>query len=144
MSIALFASLSVLGVLVGILSAVLGVGGGIFMVPALVLIADFSQQEAQATSLLVIVPTAAVATWTLQRKQIGDLRLAARLAPLGIVGAAGGAAVALAVSGEALRYAFAALLVIVGGRLLVDARTATASKGVSDRRGTPSDRSRTR
>jgi uncharacterized membrane protein YfcA len=128
MSVALFASLSILGVLVGILSAVLGVGGGIFMVPALVLIADFSQQEAQATSLLVIVPTAAVATWTLQKKQIGDLRLAARLAPLGILGAAGGAAVALAVSGQALRYAFAALLVIVGGRLLADARTATASK----------------
>src|SRR3712207_7346366 len=53
-------------------SAVLGVGGGIFMVPALVLIGDFSQQEAQATSLLVIVPTAAVATWTLQKKGIGD------------------------------------------------------------------------
>ncbi|HLM31442.1 MAG TPA: sulfite exporter TauE/SafE family protein [Solirubrobacterales bacterium] len=122
MSTALFAFLIVFGVLVGVLSAVLGVGGGIFMVPALVLIADFSQQEAQATSLLVIVPTAAVATFALQKKQIGDVRLAAKLAPLGILGAAGGAAVALAVSGQALRYTFALLLVIVGARLLWDAR----------------------
>ena len=129
MSIGLFVFLSVFGVLVGILSAVLGVGGGIFMVPALVLIADFSQQEAQATSLLVIVPTAAVATWTLQKKQIGDVRLAARLAALGILGAAGGAAVALAISGQALRYAFALLLVIVGGRLLWDARAEAAPEG---------------
>jgi uncharacterized membrane protein YfcA len=122
MSVGLLIFLSAFGVLVGVLSAVLGVGGGIFMVPALVLIADFSQQEAQATSLLVIVPTAAVATWTLQKKQIGDIRLAAKLAPLGIAGAAAGAGLALAVSGDLLRYAFALLLVIVGTRLLWDAR----------------------
>jgi uncharacterized membrane protein YfcA len=127
MSLGLFIFLGLFGVLVGVLSAVLGVGGGIFMVPALVLIADFSQQEAQATSLLVIVPTAGVATWTLQKKQIGDVRLAAKLAPLGIAGAAAGAAVALAVSGELLRYAFALLLVIVGARLLWDARGESAS-----------------
>jgi uncharacterized membrane protein YfcA len=126
-SIGLFIFLSLFGVLVGVLSAVLGVGGGISMVPALVLIADFTQQEAQATSLLVIVPTAAVATWTLQKKRIGDLRLAAKLAPLGIAGAAAGAAVALAVSGEVLRYAFALLLVIVGTRLLWDARQESSS-----------------
>lgn len=122
MSTGLLAFLSVFGVVVGVLSAVLGVGGGIFMVPALVLIADFTQQEAQATSLLVIVPTAAVATWTLQKQRVGDVRLAAKLAPLGILGAAAGAAVALAVSGQLLRYAFALLLVIVGTRLVWDAR----------------------
>ena len=129
MSLGLFLFLSLFGVLVGVLSAVLGVGGGIFMVPALVLVAGFSQQEAQATSLLVIVPTAAVATWTLQKKRIGDVRLAAKLAPLGIAGAAAGAGVALAVSGDLLRYAFALLLVIVGSRLLWDARHEPASGG---------------
>ena len=122
MSLTFFIVLSVFGVLVGVLSAVLGVGGGIFMVPALVLIGDFSQQEAQATSLLVIVPTAAVATWTLQQNGIGDARLAGKLALLGILGAAAGAAAALELSGEALRYTFAALLVIVGCKLLADAR----------------------
>jgi uncharacterized membrane protein YfcA len=129
MSIGLFVFLSLFGVLVGVVSAVLGVGGGIFMVPALVLIADFSQQEAQATSLLVIVPTAAVATWALQKKRIGDVRLAAKLAPLGILGAAAGAAVALAVSGQLLRYGFALLLVIVGTRLLWDSRQEPTPRG---------------
>jgi hypothetical protein len=128
MSIDLFVFLSLFGVLVGVLSALLGVGGGVFMVPALVLIAGFSQQEAQATSLLVIVPTAAVATWTLQKNQIGDIRLAARLAPLGILGAAAGAVVALAVSGQLLRYAFALLLMLVGTRLVWDARREPAPR----------------
>jgi uncharacterized membrane protein YfcA len=68
----------------------------------------------------VIVPTAIVATWALQQRGIGDVRLAGKLALLGILGAAAGAAVALSVSGDLLRYAFALLLVIVGGRLLWD------------------------
>jgi hypothetical protein len=122
MSVGLLIFLAAFGFLVGVLSAVLGVGGGIFMVPALVLLAGFTQQEAQATSLLVIVPTAALATWRLQKQDVGDLRLAAKLAPLGILGAVGGAAAALALSGETLRYAFALLLTIVGLRLLWDAR----------------------
>jgi len=121
MSAALFLFLIVFGLMTGVLSALLGVGGGIFMVPALVLVGGLSQQEAQATSLLVIVPTAIVATWVLQKTGIGDIRLAGKLALLGILGAAAGAAVALAVSGDLLRYAFALLLVIVGGRLLWDA-----------------------
>jgi uncharacterized membrane protein YfcA len=121
MSAELFLFLIVFGLMTGVLSALLGVGGGIFMVPALVLVGGFSQQEAQATSLLVIVPTAIVATWALQKRGIGDVRLAGKLALLGILGAAAGAAVALAVSGDLLRYVFALLLVIVGGRLLLDA-----------------------
>jgi uncharacterized membrane protein YfcA len=129
MSVGFFIFLSVFGVMVGVLSAVLGVGGGIFMVPALVLIGDFSQQEAQATSLLVIVPTAAVATWTLQKKGIGDARLAGRLALLGILGAAAGAAAALELSGDILRYAFALLLAIVGCKLLIDARKHPRAEG---------------
>jgi uncharacterized membrane protein YfcA len=120
MSAALFLFLVAFGLMTGVLSALLGVGGGVFMVPALVLVGGFSQQEAQATSLLVIVPTAIVATWALQQRGIGDVRLAGKLALLGILGAAAGAAVALSVSGDLLRYAFALLLVIVGGRLLWD------------------------
>ena len=92
------------------------------MVPALVLVAGFDQQEAQATSLLVIVPTAAVATWSLRGSGIGDTSLALRLGVLGTIGGAAGAAAALALPGQALRYAFALLLVVVGVKLLHDAR----------------------
>jgi uncharacterized protein len=121
---ALVIFLAIFGALTGMLSALLGVGGGIFMVPALALVAGFDQQEAQATSLLVIVPTAAVATWTLRSNDIGDIRLGGRLGLLGILGAVAGAAAALAISGELLRYAFALLLIIVGMRLLIDSRSA--------------------
>jgi uncharacterized protein len=120
----LFLFLVAFGALTGVLSALLGVGGGIFMVPALVLVASFDQQEAQATSLLVIVPTAAVATWSLRRRDIGELRLASRLGVLGVLGGIAGAAVALAISGDLLRYAFALLLVAVAVRLLVDSQRA--------------------
>src|SRR5688500_18659861 len=114
----LFAFLVCFGVATGVLSALLGVGGGIFMVPALVLVAGFDQQEAQATSLLVIVPTAAVATWSVRGSGIGDTSLALRLGVLGTIGGAAGAAAALALPGQALRYAFALLLVVVGVKLL--------------------------
>jgi uncharacterized membrane protein YfcA len=45
-----------LGVVVGLLSGVLGLGGGIFLVPALIFLFDFSPHEAQGTSLAVLIP----------------------------------------------------------------------------------------
>jgi uncharacterized protein len=114
--------LVVFGCATGVLSALLGVGGGIFMVPALVLVAGFTQQTAQATSLLVILPTAIVATHRLRRAGIGDAALSVRIGVLGILGGAVGALLALQLPGEALRYVFAALLVTVGLRMLVDSR----------------------
>ena len=50
--------LSILGLGVGVLGALFGVGGGVIMVPTLVLIAGISQKEAQGISLAVIVPMA--------------------------------------------------------------------------------------
>lgn len=122
MSIELILFLVVFGYLVGVLAALLGVGGGIFMVPALVLVADFTQQEAQATSLLVILPTAIIATQRLHRAGVGDTRMSTRIGLLGVAGGALGALLALQLPGEVLRYAFAALLIVVAVRLLADAR----------------------
>jgi len=116
------------GLLTGILSAVLGVGGGIFMVPALVLVVGLDQHEAQATSLLVIIPTATMATVSLRRRQIGNPRLSLVLGVFGVAGSVAGAATALALSGQTLRYAFATLLTVVGVRLLFDARRMTRAE----------------
>lgn len=117
---ALLVVLAAFGVAVGTLSGLLGVGGGIFMVPFLVIVAGFGQQEAQATSLLVILPTAIVATRTLRAKGVGDVGGALRIGVLGAAGSVLGALLALQLSGQALRLAFAALLVFVGTRLLRD------------------------
>src|SRR5690606_2124313 len=62
------------GIMTGTLSGLLGVGGGIFIVPFLVLAFGMVQQDAQATSLLVVLPTAIVATHKLTKQGVGDLR----------------------------------------------------------------------
>jgi uncharacterized protein len=109
------------GYATGVLSALLGVGGGIFMVPALVLVAGFDQQAAQATSLLVILPTAIVATRRLHSAGIGAPRLSLTIGLLGAAGGALGALLALSLPGDVLRYVFSGLLVLVGVRLISDA-----------------------
>jgi uncharacterized protein len=109
------------GVLTGILSGVLGVGGGIFMVPFLVLVVGLSQHAAQATSLLVVLPTAAVGSWSLYRRGVGDPPTALRMGLVGMVGSIAGTAVALSMPAQALRICFALLMVVIGVRLLRDA-----------------------
>src|ERR1700726_1232048 len=109
------------GVLTGVLSGVLGVGGGIFMVPFLVLVVGLSQHAAQATSLLVVLPTAAVGSWSLYRRGVGAPPTALRMGAVGMVGSIAGTAVALSLPAQALRIYFALLMVVVGVRLLRDA-----------------------
>jgi uncharacterized membrane protein YfcA len=109
------------GVLTGVLSGVLGVGGGIFMVPFLVLVVGLSQHAAQATSLLVVLPTAAVGSWALYRRGVGDPATALRMGLVGMAGSIAGTALALSLPGQVLRIFFALLMVLVGVRLLRDA-----------------------
>jgi uncharacterized membrane protein YfcA len=115
------------GVLTGVLSGVLGVGGGIFMVPFLVLAIGLSQHAAQATSLLVVLPTAAVGSWALYKRGVGDPRVALRMGLVGMIGSIGGTALALSLPGQVLRIFFALLMVVVGVRLLRDALRAAPS-----------------
>jgi uncharacterized membrane protein YfcA len=109
------------GVLTGVLSGVLGVGGGIFMVPFLVLAVGLSQHAAQATSLLVVLPTAAVGSWALYRRGVGDPATALRMGLVGMAGSIAGTALALSLPGNVLRIFFALLMVLIGVRLLRDA-----------------------
>lgn len=121
MSGPLIAALVAFGLVTGMLSGLLGVGGGIFMVPFLVLVAGLGQHAAQATSLAVVLPTAIVASVTLHRKGVGDLRRALLIGALGALGAVAGALLALALPAHTLRIVFALFLGAVGLRLLRDA-----------------------
>ena len=76
--VTLFVALVAFGVVTGATSGLLGVGGGTLMVPFLTLAAGFSQHAAEATSLLVVFPTAIVGSIVLHRRGIGDLGLALR------------------------------------------------------------------
>ena len=116
----LLVALVAFGVVTGIAAGILGVGGGILMVPFLTLVAGMPQHAAEATSLLVVLPTAIVASLVLQRRGIGDLGVALRFGVIGAVGAAGGALLALALPGSSLRLVFAVFVMLVGLRLVRD------------------------
>ena len=116
----LFAVLVVFGVVVGIASGLLGVGGGTLIVPFLTLAAGFSQHSAEATSLLVILPTAIAGSLVLRRRGVGDLGLALRFGTVGAVGSVLGALLALALPADTLRLVFAVFVGVVGLRLARD------------------------
>jgi uncharacterized membrane protein YfcA len=118
--VVLIVALLAFGVLTGGAAGLLGVGGGTLMVPFLTLAVGMSQHAAEATSLLVVLPTAIVASFFLQRKSVGDLKLALRIGVLGAVGGVLGALLALALPGHVLKLVFALFLGLVAVRLLRD------------------------
>ena len=116
----LYIALVAFGVVVGVTSGLLGVGGGTLVVPFLTLAVGFSQHAAEATSLLVILPTAIAGSLVLRRRGVGDLGLALRLGAVGAVGSILGALLALALPGSTLRIVFAVFIGLVGLRLASD------------------------
>jgi uncharacterized membrane protein YfcA len=108
------------GVVTGMLAGLLGVGGGVLMVPFLVLVVGMTQHEAEATSLLVVLPTAIVASLTLRSRGVGDLRTSLAFGAIGAAAGVAGALLALALPASALRTVFAVFLALVGGKLLRD------------------------
>ncbi|MGN6799560.1 MAG: TSUP family transporter [Gaiellaceae bacterium] len=118
--VTLFVALVAFGVAVGATSGLLGVGGGTLMVPFLTLAAGLSQHAAEATSLLVVLPTAVVASIVLRRRGVGDLGLALRFGTLGAIGSVLGALLALALPGHVLKLVFGGFLLLVSARLVRD------------------------
>jgi len=90
------------------------------MVPFLTLALGLSQHAAEATSLVVVLPTALVASLELRRRGIGDLGVALRFGAVGALGGVGGALLALTLPGSTLRIVFACFLALVGLRLVRD------------------------
>jgi uncharacterized membrane protein YfcA len=118
---------ALIGALAGVFAGLLGIGGGALFVPALTLFAGLGQVEAEATSLLAIVPVAIVGAW--RHRGYGNVRErdALLLGALSIAGAVGGVIVANAVPERALELLFAALTVYVAGRLAREALRAPAA-----------------
>ena len=108
------------GVVVGVASGLLGVGGGTLIVPFLTLAVGFSQHAAEATSLLVVLPTAIAGSLALRRRGVGDLGLALRFGVVGAAGAVLGALVALALPADTLRLVFAVFVGVIGLRFVRD------------------------
>jgi uncharacterized membrane protein YfcA len=106
-----------LGFAAGMAGGLLGVGGGVLFVPALVVFADQSQLGAEATSLVAIVLVSLVGTW--RQRGYGNVRLrdgllVGLLSPLGVLL---GVALANAVSERALELSFAAIQLMFAWQL---------------------------
>lgn len=108
-----------IGLVAGFFGALFGVGGGIVIVPLLVLVCSFDQRRASATSLaaILIASVAGAATYALH----GDVKpgAAAAIGLPAVLGVLVGATLQQRVPVHRLSYGFALLLVAVGVRLLV-------------------------
>ena len=107
-----------IGFAAGVVAGMLGVGGGILFVPALTLALGLSQVEAEATSLLAIVPVALVGAW--RQHGYGNLRLrdGVTLGVLATGGAALGVVIANAVPERGLEVGFAILMLFSAAQLV--------------------------
>ena len=114
-----FGRLVAIGLVAGVFSALFGVGGGIVIVPLLLLAASFQPHNATATSLGAIAITALAGATAYALRHDVHYSYAALLGVPAAIGALGGATLQQRVSARSLTLAFAALLVGIGIWLIV-------------------------
>lgn len=107
----------IIGVAAGVLSGLFGIGGGILLVPVLALVLGLDHVEAEATSLLAIIPVAAVGAWRQQGYGNLDVRTGLIVGVFAALSAIVGVALVNLLPVEAVRYAFGALMIYVAWRL---------------------------
>jgi uncharacterized membrane protein YfcA len=112
----------VIGALAGVVAGLLGVGGGVLFVPALTFFLGLDQVDAEATSLLAIMPMALVGAWRQQRYGNVRVREGLVLGALAIPGAIAGVAVVNVVPERVVQLAFAGLMLVIAWRLVREPR----------------------
>ncbi|MBI5643366.1 MAG: sulfite exporter TauE/SafE family protein [Deltaproteobacteria bacterium] len=109
----------VLGLAAGVLSGLVGIGGGILVVPALVFLFGFSQHQAQGTTLAMMVPPIGIlAAWTYYKAGYVDIKVAGLLCAGFLIGGFFGAKLAASLSNEALKKTFGVALLVVSLRMI--------------------------
>ena len=117
MAIALYL---VFGLVAGILSGLLGIGGGIFIIPALVFLLGFSQQTAQGTTLAMMVPPIGLlAAWAYYSKGYVDLKVAGLMCIGFFIGGFLGAKFATALSGVTLSRIFGVAMLVISIKFIL-------------------------
>lgn len=109
----------VIGLVSGVASGLFGVGGGIVMVPAMVLLLRLDMKIAVATSLVVIIPTSLAGSLLNQSFGRIDWRTAWTLIPLAVIGGLLGTWFKESLASSDLKRAFGGFLILVGLRLLL-------------------------
>jgi len=107
-----------IGLVVGIVSGVVGIGGGVLFIPALIWLLGMDQHKAQGTSLAALLaPVGLFAFWEYYRKGNADLRVGLLLAAGFLVGGYFGGVGAQYIPEVWLRRIFAVMLIAIGGRM---------------------------
>ncbi len=126
LTVAMALLLIVVGLLTGTLAGLLGIGGGVIMVPAMVVILGMVPVVAKGTSVAVIVPTAIMGTIRNRKKANADIRVAAVVGGFGAVSAIIGGTISDRMSDHLSNIMFALLLVFVAITQLLSLRSKPA------------------
>ncbi len=111
--------LIIIGLLGGLFSGLLGVGGGIVMIPLMIFALGFSQHEAQGTSLAVLaVPVTLIAAYNYYDAGHVNWKYAAVIAVTFVVGAYFGSKFAISIDQGMLKKVFGFILIVVALRLI--------------------------
>ena len=109
----------VVGAFAGLLAGLLGVGGGVLFVPALTVFLGLSQVDAEATSLLAIMPMALVGAW--RQHRYGNVQRARRRASSALrpsPGRSPGVAIVNVVPERVVQVAFAGLMLVIAWQMV--------------------------
>jgi len=120
MSISMLLILIAIGIITGAMAGMLGIGGAIIMIPALVYFMGFSQQMAQGTSLAVMLPPIGIlAAYNYYKAGQVDIKFALILAVTFLIGSFFGSKFALTLPQATLKRIFGILLLLVAAKMLI-------------------------
>lgn len=115
----------IIGIVAGVLSGLFGIGGGIVIVPALVMLFGLSQQTAQGTTLaLLSIPVSLVAAMNYTKAGMVDWKAAVILALGFIVGGYFGSKLAVGIDGALMKKMFAVLMIVMALKMLFEKKAA--------------------
>ena len=110
---------ALIGIAAGILSGLLGLGGAIIIIPALVLFVGYSQQSAQGTALLMMVlPVGALAAYQYYKEGYVEIKTALIMAVFFFIGGYFGARFATEIPQGLLKKLFAVMLIVIAVKML--------------------------
>jgi uncharacterized protein len=119
MTVQILLTLVLIGLAAGMLSGLVGVGGGIIVVPALVFFLGFTQQQAQGTSLgLLLLPVGILAVLNYYQKGFIDVRVVGIMAIAFVLGGWLGSKLALSIPEETVKKIFAVILFYAAFKML--------------------------
>jgi uncharacterized protein len=119
MNLLVMIGLLVLGLIAGYFSGLVGIGGGVIIVPALVLLFGFNEHTAQGTTLALLIPPIGIlAVISYFQKGYVDIKTAIIICIGFFIGGYIGGKVAVGLSGDVLKRAFGITIIIIGIKML--------------------------